>query len=66
MTAFERRNVDASFGFAVFGGLAILGAALRGIRMEGSCSDRSSRISYERGTLDETDIGTDPIERLRA
>jgi Ca-activated chloride channel family protein len=28
VTAFERRNVDASFGFAVFGGLAILGAAL--------------------------------------
>jgi len=28
VTAFERRNVDASFGFAVFGGLAIFGAAL--------------------------------------
>jgi pyridoxamine 5'-phosphate oxidase len=25
----------------------------------------SSRISYERGTLDEADVGTDPIERLR-
>lgn len=28
VTAFERRNVDASFGFAVAGGLAIFGAAL--------------------------------------
>jgi Ca-activated chloride channel family protein len=27
VTAFERRNVDASFAFAAFGGLAILGAA---------------------------------------
>jgi len=28
VTAFERRNVDASFGFAVFGGLAIFTAAV--------------------------------------
>jgi len=26
----------------------------------------STRVSYERGTLDEADVGTDPIERLRA
>jgi len=33
VTAFERRNVDASFGFAVFGGLTIFGAALAALAL---------------------------------